>query len=251
MSNELPKAPKGLDPLTHCLNERLIHFCQLIKPKALSDYGSAGMRVNYIVVDFNQQDGAQEEYEDFVHQTDMEIKAKEALSIESVYASNWKKASARLGKFALIIHTHAQLQGANATPCDFGYECDEYQRSFSNANTRIDQPISLVTTKKAINLEMEMRKQRIEVADLCRTAPTKREDALIDGLKHTRMESVLQKVKDQGPITTARLKSLLNGRLKLTRAMIGDILNTLIERGCLSTTKQGRTELLGWFKGIR
>ena len=96
-----------------------------------------------------------------------------------------------------------------------------------------------------------MRKQRMEVADLCRAAPAKREAALIDGLEHTRMESVLQKVKEQGPITTARLKSLLNGRLKLTRPMIGDILSTLIERGCISTTKKGRTELLDWIKGIR
>ena len=96
-----------------------------------------------------------------------------------------------------------------------------------------------------------MRKQRLEVADLCRAAPAKREAALIDGLEQTRMESVLQKVKEQGPITTKRLKALLNRKLKMTRPMIGDILSTLIKRGCISATKQGRTELLGWIKGIR
>ena len=157
----------------------------------------------------------------------------------------------RIAKFALIIHTHAQLQGANATPCDFGYEYDDSQPVFTNANQRVNQPISLETVRQAINTEMEMRKQRLEVADLCRAAPAKREAALIDGLEQTRMESVLQKVKEQGPITTKRLKCLLNRKLKMTPPMIGDILSTLIKRGCISATKQGRTELLDWIKGIR
>ncbi len=91
----------------------------------------------------------------------------------------------------------------------------------------------------------------IVVANLCRGAPAKGEASLIDGLEQTPMESVLQKVKEQGPIKMSRLKSLLNKKLKLTRPMIGVILSTLIERGCISATKQGRTELLNWIKGIR
>ena len=125
LSNDLPKAPKDRDPLTSYMIERLIPFCQSINPPTLRECDSAGMPVNYIVVDFNEHDGAQAEYEDFVHQTDMEIKAKEEHSVESAHVSYLKKASVRLGKFALIIHTHAQLQGANATPCDFGYEYDD------------------------------------------------------------------------------------------------------------------------------
>ncbi len=45
----------------------------------------------------------------------------------------------------------------------------------------------LAALRKAINLEMEMHKQRLEVSDLCRAAPAKREAALIDGLEQTRM----------------------------------------------------------------
>ena len=251
LSNDLPKAPKDRDPLTSYMIERLIPFCQSINPPTLRECDSAGMPVNYIVVDFNEHDGAQAEYEDFVHQTDMEIKAKEEHSVESAHVSYLKKTPVRLAKFALIIHTHAQLQGAKVTPPEFDYVFDDHQPAFSNANQRINQSISLATVKEAINLEMEMRKQRLEVADLCRAAPAKREAALIDGLEQTRMESVLQKVKEQGPITTKRLKALLNRKLKMTRPMIGDILSTLIERGCISATKQGRTELLDWIKGIR
>ncbi len=58
-------------------------------------------------------------------------------------------------------------------------------------------------------------------------------------------------MKEQGPITTVRLKSLLNGKLKLTPPMIGDILSTLIKRGSISRTKQGKTYLLDWIKGLR
>ncbi len=54
-----------------------------------------------------------------VQQTEIENKAKEQLSVKSAYVSYLKKASVRLGKFALIAHIHAQLQGANETPYNF------------------------------------------------------------------------------------------------------------------------------------
>ncbi len=249
LSNDLPKAPKDLDPLSRYMIERLIPFCQSINPPTLREYDSAGIPINYIIVDFNDRDGAQEEYEAVVHQTDIDIKAMEGNSIEKAYVSFLKKTSVRLAKFALIIHTHQRLQGANAVSYDFDSPDDD--PVFRNANDRIKQPISLSTIQKAICLEMEVRKQWLEVSDLCRAAPAKREAAIMDGLEQTRMEAVLQKVREQGPITAAKVKSLLNGKLKMTRPMIGAILNTLINRSCIRKTKQGRTDLLAWIKGIR
>ena len=246
----MTRESKDKDPASDFMLNRLIPFCQSIRIAQSHETDDTGNRIRYSICEFSNE--AQELYDKYTTQIAQEAEANEQQEIEPAYTAYLRKVGIRLGKLALIQHILEALEGAKKDTT--GYEFD-FDITFSNANKRIDLPISKQAMQRAINWCITLCKQRQLVVDSTRSAPMKREAQLLLGEQQKKMAHVLDKLKNRcleyGPQQRSKFIGNTKGTRNMSRAEIGDIIDTLIKRGCIEQSKDGKATLLSWLKPLR
>lgn len=246
----MTRESKEKDPASEFMLERLIPFCRSIRLSQSQDTDDTGNRIRYSICDFSSE--AQELYDSYTTRIDQEAKAYEQQEIEPAFTSYLKKNGMRLGKFALIQHILEAIEGAKRDSVGYDFDSDI---EFSTANKRISQPISRESMQRAINWCITLCKQRQLVIDSTRSAPMKREAQLLRGEQQQKMAHVLDKLKNRcieyGPQQRSKFIANTKGTRNMQRAEISQIIDTLIDRGCIEEFKKGRVQVLEWVKPLR
>ena len=241
---------KDIDPASEFMLNRLIPFCQSIRIAQSYDTDATGNRIRYILCEFSGE--AQELYDKYVTQIKQEVAANQKQEIEPAFTAYLDKVGVRLGKLALIQHILEALEGAkrDTVGCDFDFDV-----VFSNANKRIESPISKQAMQRAIKWCITLCKQRQLVVDSTRSAPMKREAQLLLGEKQKKMAHVLDKLKNRcleyGPQLRRKFIANTKGTKNMGTAEVSDIIDTLISRGCIDEFKDGKALMLAWLKPLR
>lgn len=93
------------------------------------------------------------------------------------------------------------------------------------------------------------------VVDSTRSAPMKREAQLLLGEQQKKMAHVLDKLKNRcleyGPQQRSKFIANTKGTRNMSRPEVTDIVDTLIGRGCIKQSKQGKAQMLEWLKPLR
>lgn len=239
-----------IDPASEFMLNRLIPFCQSIQIAQTYDTDATGIRIRYTLCKFSGE--AQELYDKYVTQTKQEVAANNQQEIEPAFTAYLAKVGVRLGKLALIQHILEALEGAkrDTAGCDFDFDI-----VFSNANKRIQSPISKQAMQRAIRWCIVLCKQRQLVVDSTRSAPMKREAQLLLGEKQKKMSHILDKLKNRcleyGPQLRSKFVANTKGTRNMGRAEVSDIIDTLIKRGCIKQDKEGKALVLVWLKPLR
>ena len=246
----MTRESKDKDPASDFMLNRLIPFCQSIRIAQSQETDDTGNRIRYSICEFSNE--AQELYDKYTTQIAQEAEANEQQEIEPAYTAYLRKVGIRLGKLALIQHILEALEGAKRDTT--GYEFD-FDIAFSNANKRIDLPISKQAMQRAINWCITLCKQRQLVVDSTRSAPMKREAQLLLGEQQKKMAHVLDKLKNRcleyGPQPRSKFIANTKGTRNMSRPEVTDIVDTLIGRGCIEEFKQGKALMLAWVKPLR
>ena len=246
----MTRESKDKDPASEFMLNRLIPFCQSIRIAQSHETDDTGNRIRYSVCEFSNE--AQEMYDKYTTQIAQEAEANEQQEIEPAYTAYLRKVGIRLGKLALIQHILEALEGAKKDRT--GYEFD-FDIAFSNANKRIDLPISKQAMQRAINWCITLCKQRQLVVDSTRSAPMKREAQLLLGEQQKKMAHVLDKLKNRcleyGPQPRSKFIANTKGTRNMSRPEVTDIVDTLIGRGCIEEFKEGKALMLAWLKPLR
>ena len=246
----MTRESKEKDPASEFMLNRLIPFCQSIRIARSQETDDTGNRIRYTICEFSNE--AQELYDKYTTQIAQEAEANEQQEIEPSYTAYLRKVGIRLGKLALIQHILEALEGAKKDTS--GYEFD-FDIAFSNANKRIDVPISKQAMQRAIRWCITLCKQRQMVVDSTRSAPMKREAQLLLGEQQKKMAHVLDKLKNRcleyGPQQRSKFIANTKGTRNMSRPEVTDIVDTLIGRGCIKQSKQGKAQMLEWLKPLR
>lgn len=246
----MTRESKDKDPASDYMLKRVIPFCQSIRTAQSNYTDDTGNRIRYTICEFSSE--AQEMYDKYITQIAQEAEANEQQEIEPAYTAYLRKVGIRLGKLALIQHILEALEGAKVDST--GYDFD-FTIQFSNANKRIDAPISKQAMQRAINWCIALCKQRQLVVDSTRSAPMKREAQLLLGEQQKKMAHVLDKLKNRcleyGPQVRSKFIANTKGTRNMGRPELNDIVDTLISRGCIEESKQGKALVLTWLKPLR
>ena len=246
----MTREPKDIDPASDYMLNRVIPFCQSIRISQSHETDDTGSRIRYSVCEFSNE--AQELYDKYITQITQEAEANEKQEIEPAYTAYLRKVGIRLGKLALIQHILEALEGAKKDTTGYDYDIDI---AFSNANKRIDSPISKLAMQRAIKWCITLCKQRQLVVDSARSAPMKREAQLLLGEKQEKMAHVLDKLKNRcleyGSQPRSKFIANTKGTRNMSRNEVTDIVETLIGRGCIEEFKQGKAVMLAWAKPLR
>ena len=243
---------KELDPASEFMNDRLIPFCQSIQLSRTQKTDDTGNRIRYTLCEFESE--AQQLYNDYVHKVMAEAADYQRQEIEPAFSVYLKKVGVRLGKLALLQHILEVTEGAKRDVIEYDFDFDS-SITFSSANKRIEKPISKKAMQRAINCCITLCKHRQLVNDSTCSAPMKREAQLIRSDLQKKMAHVLDKLHNLCIEYGLQRRSVFIANTKGTKGMsrseLDEIINTLIRRGCIKETKQGRALMLEWFKPLR
>lgn len=223
------------DPITSFLLSRLIPWCSDLTSRPIKKFDAYGHEIDYEVIRLDKFDGAQAEYNDFV-KTSMDY----ALCLqnegrEAAYRSFLRKVGIRVAKFALLLHTLETQVGKQ-----FGNARSDLGLPIPSGDPRHDllsTPISLVTIKRAIKLEEVARAQFLNIADICRSAPSIREEEMKRENELATLQFVLDKVRTLGSVKEGDFKKKYKGSKGLSREDISGVLEVLAAAGCIARNK--------------
>tara|TARA_Y100000816_G_scaffold267964_1_gene229799 strand:+ start:1071 stop:2942 length:1872 start_codon:yes stop_codon:yes gene_type:complete len=246
----MAKEPKGIDPTSELMIDRIIPFCRSIQLAINQETDDTGNRIRYEVCEFSHE--AQKLYDDYLCRTKQEAEENLRKEIEPAFTRYLLKVGERLGKIALIQHILEVVEGAKRDST--GFDFDEAIQ-FSSANKRINIPISKQAMERAINCCILLAKQRQLVIDSTRSAPMKREAQLRLGELQQKLSHVLDKLEnlciEYGPQSRSKFIANTKGTKGMSRQEVEEIIKALISRDCIQETKKGKAVMLEWVKPLR
>ncbi len=226
-----PKKRRGIDPISEYITERLIPFTQAIQPRKTNQVSPTGFVMDYVQLELDPWSGAEDRYESFCTETKEEVKQAEARGVEPAYLSFLKKTPVRIMKFASLLHIFQTLEGKQIPKSEKVHDYQTYAPSCdANAELMKDGCITLETFERAIKLELIARNQYQVVADLCRTAPAKRNERKEVGENLTLAGILLDKLKRYGEINERQFKDKVKSK-KLSRPQVTACIEQLVSQG--------------------
>ena len=242
------RIPKSIDPIAEFISDRLIPFTASIKSNSIFDESSS---TSYILSEFNEEDGAQEEYEHFYENIRTKVAEMKADGTEPTYAIWLDKGPVFVLKFAGIIHCLIQMHGQHASKSSDDFSFDNTYPEFRRANSLMNKPISKKALDYALQIYEEAKKNFLLASDAARVAPLLREQALEEDADRAMLDFVLKIIEINGPAKQSRLKANHKRKKGLTGAVFDSMCRTLIDRGNVRAEADKKSPILHWVKPLR
>jgi len=253
-TNKAKRVRGSVDPLTEFVIKRLIPFTQAIQLRNSNQLSPTGFMMNNVQLELDEYDGAEDRYRDFCQLAENEVTIGEEAGTEPAYMSFLKKTPVRIMKFAALLHILNTIEGKQipSVGVDDSYEifrpsCDPNFELTKNGG------ITLETFERAIKLELIARNQYQVIADLCRTAPARRDERKAVGQKLTTADRLLEKLERYGEINERVFKDRVKSKNN-SRPEIGACIEQLVTEGKIIRTDNPETKgsaTLSFARGVR